>query len=149
MSSLPSGCTSIINTPYILSHNSGFGYALFITLWKMIKKDWSQENGCYCHKGKVMSTLLFFSLQAAVCGFSEHFNLLYSWTCGTWPCPLVTPSRFAKVNIRWGPCCHTDAIQSAFRTIPSTIRIFQLVATALKWFEGPFWHTNITKYNSR
>lgn len=68
---------------------------------------------CYCHKGKAMFTL-FFLLQAAVCGFPEHFNLLSSWTRERWPCPLITPTRFVVVNIRWGLC--KRAIQSTFGT---------------------------------
>lgn len=112
MSLLPSWYTDLINCSCILWYNFSFGFACVyhfgtdkkIGLWRMC---------CDCHKGKAMFTL-FFLLQAAMCGFPEHFNLLSSWTRETWPCPLITPSRFSVVNIRWGLC--KRAIQSTFRT---------------------------------
>lgn len=110
LSLLPSWPTGIINCSHILWYNLSFacvyhfGTDKKIGLWRMC---------CYCHKGKAMFTL-FFLLQAAVFGFPEHFNLLSSWTRETWPCPLITPSGFVVVNIRWGLC--KRAIQSTFRT---------------------------------
>lgn len=112
LSSLPSGHRHH-NSQWILWYISCFGFACVyhfgtdktIGLWRMC---------CYCHKGKAMFTLLFFLLQAAVCGFPEHFNLLSSWTREMWPCPLITPSRLVVVNIRCGLC--KRAMQSAFRT---------------------------------
>lgn len=113
LSSLPSGHTGIINSSCILWYNLSFGFAC-VYHFGTDKKIGLWRTCCYCHKGKAMFTLLFFLLQAAVCGFPEHFNLLSSWTRETWPCPLITPSRLVVVNIRWGLC--KTAIQSAFRT---------------------------------
>lgn len=95
-------------------------------------------------KGRPCPHYYFFSLRPAVCGFSEHFNLLSSRTRGIWPCPLVTSGRLAVVNIRWGLCRCKGTIQSAFRTIPDITQAFQLVVTAQKWVEGLLWQTDVT-----
>ena len=105
--------SSIINCSCILWSNFSFGFACVYHFWTD-KKIGLWRMCCYCHKGKAMFAL-FFLLQAAVCGFPEHFNLLSSWTRETWPCPLITPSRFVVVNIRWGLC--KTAIQSTFGTM--------------------------------
>lgn len=76
------------------------------------KKIGLRRTCCYCHKGKAMSTL-FFLLQAAACGFPEHFNLLSSWTRETWPCPLVTPppQQIRGGKYQMGPLQESDTIK--------------------------------------
>lgn len=83
----------------------------------------------------------YFSHCGRQCGFSDHFNLLPSWTRGTWPWPPVTPWRIPVVNICWASVTTEKGYNQHSKQSLHTIDLcFPTGGLPPKCGLGQFWH---------